>query len=117
MSASAATPTRALRHIRRSLHVLGDHSHAVTEYLEKATLDGEFVERGPSPHAQAAFAEEGHERRVTGENADLAVVGGRRDGVGIAVEHGRLGRDDADPHHALASFLDFSTASSIVPTM
>ena len=54
---------------------------------------------------------------MAGKDTDFSVKRRRHDGVGVAVEHSRLGGDDRDPHHELASFLAFSTASSIPPTM
>ena len=61
--------------------------------------------------------EQGHEGGVMGQDAHLPVEGRRVHGVGLPIEDGRLRRDDRDPHHALAIFLAFSTASSMPPTM
>ena len=54
---------------------------------------------------------------MVGQDADLAIVGGRREAIGLPVEDGRLRRDDRDAHHDVAIFLAFSTASSMPPTM
>jgi hypothetical protein len=54
---------------------------------------------------------------MIGQNADLTIERGRDHRVGIAVEHRGLGGDYRDSHHELASFFDFSTASSIPPTI
>lgn len=97
--------------------MLGDHANLIADHLKKPTLDREFVDGTAASHSQATIAEQSHEGCVAGQNPDLAVECGRSDGIRIAVEHSRLRRDDRDPHHELESFLAFSTASSIVPTM
>ena len=51
------------------------------------------------------------------QDADVAIESRGHHGLGFSVEHRRLGGDNRDLHHALASFLPFSTASSIPATM
>ena len=97
--------------------MLGDHAHLIADYLKKPALDREFADTAALSHPQPTLAKQRHEGRVARENADFAVVCRRNDGIRIAVEHSRFGRDDRNPHHELESFLAFSTASSIVPTI
>ena len=97
--------------------MLGDHAYLIADHLKKPTLDREFADTGAASHPQATLAQQRHEGRVARQNADFTVECRRGDGICFAVEHSRLRRDDRDPHHELESFLAFSTASSIVPTM
>jgi hypothetical protein len=99
------------------LNVFGYHPDAIVDYLEKSTPNGEVIDVVRATHGQCAFAQEGHEWCMTRQNTDLTIEGWRDHRVRIAVEHRGLGRDYRDPHHELASFLDFSTASSMPPTM
>jgi hypothetical protein len=54
---------------------------------------------------------------MAGKDTDFSVERRCHNGISVAVEHSRLGGNDRDSHHELASFLAFSTASSIPPTM
>ena len=55
---------------------------------------------------------------VTGQDPELAVVRGRHDRIGLALEGDPLGGDDADlKRHYSSSRLAASAASSIVPTI
>jgi hypothetical protein len=100
-----------------SLNVFGYHPDAIIDYLKKSTPNGEAIDLLRAAYRQRALAQQGHERCMIGQNADLTIERGRDHRVGIAVEHRGLGGDYRDSHHELASFFDFSTASSIPPTI
>jgi multidrug efflux pump subunit AcrA (membrane-fusion protein) len=71
-----------------------------------------------SLHAHAAGLEGGEERRVVRRDADIAELRRRINHRGGTGEDFALGADDVDVDRAhYCSFLAFSTASSIVPTM
>ena len=61
--------------------------------------------------------QEGHKRRMAGENPYQAVIGRRDDGFRIALEHRALGGDNGDAHYAEAIFLACATTSSMPPCM
>ncbi len=97
--------------------MFGYHPDAIVDHLKKSTPNGEAIDLFRATHGQRPFAQEGHEWCMIGQDTDLTIERGRDDRVGVAVEHRGLGGDYRDPHHELASFLDFSTASSMPPTM
>jgi hypothetical protein len=99
------------------LNVFGYHPDAIVDYLQKPTTNGEEIDAFRATHGQRPLAQQGHEWSMIGQDPDLAIERGRDDRVGVAVEHRGLRRDYRDPHHELASFFDFSTASSMPPTM
>jgi hypothetical protein len=99
------------------LYVFGDHADPVASDLEE-TATHQKPSNTPAPaDPEGAAAEQCHERGVPGKNTYFSVERRRHNGIGVAVEHSRLGGDDRDTHHELASFLPFSTASSMPPTM
>lgn len=100
-----------------SLDVFRNNPHPITNDLEEPTSHCKAGHALCLPNPERALPEQGHEWRVVGKNPHLPVERRRRDGIRIAVEDSRLRRDDRDSHHALASFLAFSTTSSIPPTM
>src|SRR5262249_8376519 len=100
-----------------SLNVFGDHAHPIVHDLKKSALNQESARALTPANAKPPLSEQGHERSVIRQYSDFAVERGRDDRVRVAVEHSRFRRDDRDLHHELASFLDFSTASSMPPTM
>src|SRR5689334_23043840 len=103
--------------MRLSLYVFGHDPDPIVHDLEEPSTNRESIHRvGPSD-GQRPLAQERHERSMIRQNADLTVEGGRDDGVRFTVEHRGLRRDHSDLHHELASFFDFSTASSMPPTM
>ena len=97
--------------------MFGDHPHAVASDLQETATHQKLRNAASAAHPEGAATKQCHERRVAGKNTHFSVKRRRHDGVGVAVEHSRLRGDDRDPHHELASFLDFSTASSMPPTM
>src|SRR5512138_1515088 len=116
-SASTRIPPQTLRRMRLSLYVFGHHAYPIVHDLEEPTANFEPVHRICASHGQRSLAQQRHERCVIRQDADLAVEGRRHHGVRFTVEHRGLGRDNRDLHHELASFLAFSTASSMPPTM
>jgi hypothetical protein len=100
-----------------SLNVFRDHTHPVVHNLKKPAPHKEPTGTIPATDYQASFSQQRHERGMVRQDADLTIEGGRDDRVRLAVEHSGFWRDDRDLHHPLASFLDFSTASSMPPTM
>src|SRR6476646_4426943 len=116
-SASTRIPPQTLRRMRLSLYVFGHHAYPIVHDLKEPTANFEPAHRVRAPHRQRPLAQQRHERSVIRQDADLAVEGRRHDGVRFTVEHRGLRRDNRDLHHELASFLAFSTASSIAPTM
>ena len=58
--------------------VLRDDTHPILDDLEKPALD---VEAGARAEPQIALPKQGHHRRVSGEDADLAVERGGDDGI------------------------------------
>jgi hypothetical protein len=99
------------------LNVFGYHPHAIVDYLKKPTPKGEAIDVFRAPHGQRPLAQQSHEGGMIGQDPDLAIERWGDDRVGVAVEHRGLRRDYCDSHHELASFFDFSTASSMPPTM
>jgi hypothetical protein len=99
------------------LNVFGHDTNAIASDLQKPTSHQKFGDAAFAPHLESAAAEQRHERRMAGKDADFTVKRRRYHSVGVAVEHSRLRGDDRDSHHELASFLAFSTASSMPPTM
>lgn len=97
--------------------MFGYHPDAIVDHLKKSTPNGEAINLLRATHGQCPFAQQGHKRCMIGQNADLTIEGGRDHRIRLAVEHRALGGDYRDSHHELASFLDFSTASSMPPTM
>jgi hypothetical protein len=100
-----------------SRDVLRDDPDSIVDDLKKAAIDLKPVLQTRMPDKKCPATKECHERSVIGQNADLPIEGGRDDRVRLAVKHRSIGRDDRNVHHALASFLAFSTASSMLPTM
>jgi hypothetical protein len=74
-----------------SSNVFGDYADPVVDDLQKPATNLEPVIRSATPDDECAFAEQGHERSVVRQDADLAVVRGDDDRVGLAIKHGRLG--------------------------
>ena len=103
--------------MRLSLYVFGHHAYPIVHDLEKPTPNREPPRSAGAPYGERPLSQERHERCVIWQDADFAVEGGRDDRVRFTVEHRRFGRDHRDLHHELASFLAFSTASSMPPTM
>jgi len=97
--------------------VFGDHPDPVACDLEETATHQKLRNAAGAANPEGTAAKQCHERRVPGKNTHFSVKRRRHDGVGIGVEHSRLGGDDRDTHHELASFLAFSTASSMPPTM
>ena len=97
--------------------MFGDDADAVASDLKESATHQKSCGAAPAAHREGAATEQRHERRVAGKDTDFAVERRRHYGVGVAVEHSRLGGNDRDSHHEAASFLAFSTASSIPPTM
>lgn len=97
--------------------MFGDHPDPVASDLEKTATHQKLRNAASAADPKGAAAKQCHERGVPGKNTYFSVKRRRYHGVGVAVEHSRLGGDDRDTHHALASFLAFSTASSMPPTM
>ena len=100
-----------------SLNVFGDYTHPVVNNLQESAPYEKPTGALAAADDQGSLSHKCHERGMVRQNADLTVVRGRDDRVRLAVEHCRLGGDDRDSHHPLASFLAFSTASSMPPTM
>ena len=97
--------------------MFGYHPDAIVDYLKKSTTNGKAVDVFRATHSQRPLSQQSHEGSMIGQDPDLTIERRRDHGVGVAVEHRGLRRDYRDPHHELASFLDFSTASSMPPTM
>jgi hypothetical protein len=100
-----------------SLYVFGDHAHPIIDDLEESATNLESTGGPALPDRQHSLAEQGHERGMVRQDADLAVERGRNDCVRLSIEYRRFRRDNGDLHHDPASFFAFSTASSIPPTM
>ena len=92
-------------------------THAVVDHLKESAADLEAAGAITLADDEIARTQKGHHRGVPWQDPDRPVIGRRPEGVGLTIKDGRIGRDDRDVHHALASFLAFSTASSIPPTM
>src|SRR5262249_10576285 len=95
----------------------GDH---VVAHLGEAARDLIAADAAVLLVGQHAWLQGGHERRVIGQDADLAVGARRGHLTYLAVEELLLRRVDAQPQrirHYAASFRAFSMASSMVPTM
>src|SRR6266511_910385 len=101
--------------MRLSLYVFGHHAYPIVHDLEEPPANDEALHPIGTTHDQRALSQQRHERSVIRQDADLTVEGGRHDRIRFTVEHRRLGGDHRDLHHELASFLAFSTASSIPP--
>jgi hypothetical protein len=99
------------------LYVFGDDANAVASDLQESATHQKLRNTAPAAYLEGAAAQQRHERGVTGKDTNLTVKRRRHYGVGVAVEHSCLRGDDRDSHHEVASFLAFSTASSIPPTM
>src|SRR3989454_8120231 len=67
---------------------------------EEATGDGEAARRAPLPHREDAGPEQGEERCMARQDADLAVVRRRDHRVGGPIEYRPLGGNDRDVHHS-----------------
>src|SRR6476661_2110079 len=115
--AATNSPADSLRIMSVSSNVFGDHADPIVDDLQKPASNLEPVTGPALAHDEGSLAEQRHERSVVRQDADLAVVRGRDHRIGLAVKHGRLGRNHRDLHHALASLRAFSTASSMPPTM
>jgi hypothetical protein len=74
-----------------SFDVFSDDPDPVVHDLEKSALNGEPTHLTSPTNAQRPYAEERHERRVVRQDADLAIIGGRDDRVGLTVEHRGVG--------------------------
>ena len=99
------------------MYVFGHYAYSIVHDLEKSTANHESTHRLGAPHRERALPQKCHERCVIRQDTDLAVEGGRYDRVRFTVEHSRFGGNHRDMHHELASFLAFSTASSMPPTI
>jgi hypothetical protein len=106
-----------LRFMSGSLDVFRNNPHPITDDLEEPTSHCKPGHAPAVPNRERALAKQGHEWRVVGKDPHLSIERRRRDGIRVAVEDSRLRGDDRDSHHALASFLAFSTTSSMPPTM
>src|SRR6266850_1770292 len=118
-AASVTRPrtSRGLRGIGFSLNVFGHYPDGIVDHLEETAPHGEAEVALRASHGETPLTEERGERGVPRKDTYLPVNRGSHDGAGVAIEHRRLGGNYCDVHHALASFLAFSTASSIPPTM
>src|SRR5258708_17853983 len=106
---------RALRHV-------GEHRLPVGQHLEEATADEEQLLLAALRDLQRTRLEDGHERRVVGQDAKLAVDAVGDDEVDVTLEEAALDADDSqwNRHYWLSFFFmawPCSRASSIVPTM
>ena len=100
-----------------SFHLFRDDADGIVDCLKETTIYLELMLLFSSAHRKHTRAKQGHEGSMMGQDAHLAIIRRRIHRVGFPIEDGRFGRDDRDPHHVLAIFLAFSTASSIPPTM
>ena len=101
----------------RFCYAIGHNPDSVVGHLQEATCYLKTILSPSAPHRQHPLPQEGHERRVAGQNPDQAVVRRRDDRVGGAVEDRLFGRNDGDVHQELAIFFAFATTSSIPPAM
>src|SRR2546422_900759 len=69
-------------------------------HLEESSRHPEAPRRTPLSHLQHTRPEQRQKRRVTRQDAHLAVVRRRNDRVGGPIEYRLLGRDDGDVHHS-----------------
>jgi hypothetical protein len=97
--------------------MFGDYTHPVVHDLEKPAPNEESAHALATADHELAFSQECHERSVIRQYAHFPIERRCDDRVRFAVEHTRFRADDRDLHHELASFLAFSTASSMPPTM
>src|SRR5712692_10305434 len=86
--------------LSRDFGSVGDDPHRVPHYLEEAARHVEAA-RGPAlADDEVAPAQQGEERRVSRQHADLAVKRRGDDRLRDAIEYGALGGDDRDVHHS-----------------
>src|SRR5262245_1445337 len=113
--------------IERHRHV-GEHGQSLRIDLGKAAVDHELERSILTIERQDARPTQSDERRVAGEHAEVAFGTRHVDLLDVAGEQELLGRDKIEVeggHHtcspayaaSAASFLPFSIASSMVPTM
>src|SRR5205085_3539164 len=88
----------------------------VVEHLHEAAADIETATRSGSD-AQLAVAKQRHQGRMTGENSNLAVVGGGDYRIRLPLEQHRFGRDNRDFEHQADRRLAASTTPSMPPCM
>jgi hypothetical protein len=74
-----------------SSNVFGDYADPIVDDLQKTATNLEPVIRPAAPDDESSLAEQRHQRSVVRQDADLAVIRGHDDCVGLAVKHGRLG--------------------------
>ena len=84
---------------------VGQDDHAVVADLDEAAVHGDvLVAARGERDLDDADAERAEERRVAGEEGDVAALGAAHDHVGFAREQDALGRDDLDLHrHSVAT--------------
>src|ERR1700730_16864643 len=119
---------RAIEILDRHRHV-GEHGEALAVDLGKTAHHHDAPGFARAADRQDARLEQGDQRRVMGEHAEIALGTRDVDPLDLAREHHLLGRNQVEAkrvrhatsstqaHAASASFLPFSTACSIVPTM
>src|SRR3984885_1271124 len=127
---------------------VGQHREPLGRNLGKPAEHDDLLLRPARYHRQDARPDRGHNRRMTGQHAEVALDPGNVDLIDLAGEGELFGRDEIEvkgghdlpsegevasgegagaaiaapirysrSYAASASFLPFSTASSIVPTM
>src|SRR6185369_16685018 len=78
--------------------------------------DREELDLAALPDSQLTHAERGHERRVVGQDPELALAAGDRHGIDLARVGEALRRDDLEMEgHQDSSLAAFSRTSSMVP--
>src|SRR5260221_11844234 len=106
-----------------SLNVFGHHADAIVHHLEKSATNSKTADGLTATHRQPAMPKQGHEWRMIRQDTDVAIERGRRDRIGVPLEHRGFRRDNRDMHHGYAqtlpaaSCLARATTSSIAPCM
>src|SRR5207245_10104796 len=103
------------------LREVGENCHALGQHLQQAATHEQRLLRATDRFldAQGARFEDGHERRVPREHAELTLCPGRDDELDVALEQAAF-----DAYHTQGKLHSFffiasacARASSIVPTM
>jgi hypothetical protein len=73
--------------MRLSFDLFGHDPDPVVHDLEKSTSDCEPIGATSSPDGQCPGSQQRHEWGMIGQDADLAIIGGRDDRIRLTVEH------------------------------
>src|SRR6185503_16215644 len=76
------------------LGIFRNHPHDVVRDLKKSAPHLEGVDGTGILHLEVSFPQQRHERRVSRQDSDLAVVRRRDDAVRVALKYRLLWRDD-----------------------